>query len=79
MYRAYAAETAGGKLVEVGRELQPLGANDVEIDVMYCGICHSDVSMLDNSWGMSVYPIVAGHEVIGRVASVGAEVDDTLV
>jgi hypothetical protein len=44
----------------------PLGAEEVEIAVEYCGICHSDVSMLDNEWGMTTYPLVPGHEAVGR-------------
>lgn len=46
----------------------------MEIDVLYCGICHSDLSMIDNEWGMSQYPLVAGHEVIGTVTGIGSQV-----
>jgi alcohol/geraniol dehydrogenase (NADP+) len=46
----------------------------VEINVEYCGICHSDVSMIDNDWGMAQYPLVPGHEVIGTIGQVGGEV-----
>ena len=49
----------------------PLGVGKVEIAVESCGICHSDLSMLDNDWGMSAYPLVLGHEVVGRVVAVG--------
>ncbi|NEM65059.1 alcohol dehydrogenase catalytic domain-containing protein, partial [Escherichia coli] len=49
---------------------------DVEVQVEYCGICHSDLSMIDNEWGMSSYPLVAGHEVIGRVAALGSAAQD---
>jgi uncharacterized zinc-type alcohol dehydrogenase-like protein len=49
----------------------PLGSEDVEISVEHCGLCHSDFSVLNNEWGMSQYPAVLGHEVIGRVAAVG--------
>ena len=49
----------------------PLGAEEVEIAVDYCGICHSDLSMIDNEWGMTVYPLVPGHEVVGRVVGLG--------
>ena len=49
-----------------------MGAEEVEIEVEYCGICHSDLSMLGNDWGMSSYPFVPGHEVIGRVVEVGS-------
>jgi alcohol/geraniol dehydrogenase (NADP+) len=52
----------------------PLGEQDVEIAVTHCGICHSDVSMLDNEWGMTTYPLVPGHEVVGTIAAVGSRV-----
>lgn len=53
----------------------PLGPQDVDVRVSHCGICHSDVAMIDNDWGFSAYPLVPGHEVIGTVAAVGAQVD----
>ncbi len=46
----------------------------MEIEVDYCGICHSDLSMLNNDWGMSAYPLVAGHEVVGRISALGEDV-----
>jgi uncharacterized zinc-type alcohol dehydrogenase-like protein len=49
----------------------PLGSEQVEIAVESCGLCHSDLSMLDNDWGMTTYPFVPGHEVIGKVVAVG--------
>jgi alcohol/geraniol dehydrogenase (NADP+) len=52
-------------------DLGPLGAEDVEVAVEYCGLCHSDVSVLNNEWGLSQYPAILGHEVVGRVAAVG--------
>lgn len=74
MVRAYAAFKPGEELKPFEYELGALGSEDVEIDVEYCGICHSDLSMLNNDWGTSEYPIVPGHEVIGKIASVGSEV-----
>lgn len=71
---AYAAHKAGGKLEPFSYEPGPLGPDEVEISVRYCGICHSDLSMLENEWRMSAYPLVPGHEVIGEVAAVGAHV-----
>lgn len=50
----------------------PLGDEQVEIAVESCGICHSDLSMLDNDWGISSYPFVPGHEVVGKVVALGA-------
>lgn len=52
-------------------DLGPLGAEQVEIAVESCGICHSDLSMLDNDWGISSYPFVPGHEVVGKVVALG--------
>jgi len=52
----------------------PLTGNQIDIRVESCGLCHSDLSMIDNEWGMSSYPIVPGHEVIGIVADVGLNV-----
>lgn len=71
MIRAYAASEAGGRLAPFEYEAGPLGDGDVEIEVLWCGVCHSDLSMVDNEWGMSEYPLVPGHEVVGRIAAVG--------
>lgn len=72
---AYAANEAGGSLEPFTYEVGELKPNEVEIDVLYCGICHSDLSMVDNEWGMSEYPLVGGHEIIGKVSSVGENVE----
>ena len=72
--RAYAASAAKGELKPFEYEPGPLGDEQVEIAVSHCGVCHSDLSMLDNEWGMSAYPFVPGHEVVGTVAAVGNRV-----
>lgn len=69
---AYAATSKGGQLEPYSYDPGELGADDVEIAVSYCGICHSDLSMLENDWGMTGYPFVPGHEVTGTVVAVGA-------
>jgi alcohol/geraniol dehydrogenase (NADP+) len=74
MIKAYAVLEQGGPLKPFEYDPGALGANDVEIDVEYCGICHSDLSMVDNAWGMTEYPLVPGHEVVGTLAAVGADV-----
>lgn len=74
MIKAYAALEAGGKLQPFEYDPGPLGPQEVEIDVESCGICHSDLSMIDNEWGRSKYPLVPGHEVVGTIAKVGAAV-----
>jgi uncharacterized zinc-type alcohol dehydrogenase-like protein len=48
-----------------------IGAEEVEVAVEYCGVCHSDLSMRNNDWGMTAYPFVGGHEVIGKISAVG--------
>src|SRR5690349_24617848 len=52
-------------------DLGPLGAEEVEVAVEHCGLCHSDISVLNNEWGVSQYPAILGHEVIGRITAVG--------
>jgi alcohol/geraniol dehydrogenase (NADP+) len=54
-------------------ELQP---NDVEIKISHCGVCHSDIALIDNDWGFSKYPFIPGHEIVGTVVAVGANVRD---
>jgi uncharacterized zinc-type alcohol dehydrogenase-like protein len=71
---AYAAQVAGGNLQPFKYELPDLGSDQVDIKVHYCGICHSDLSMINNEWGMSQYPLVPGHEIIGEVVAIGSEV-----
>lgn len=71
---AYAVKDAKSPLEPFEYELGPIGPNDVDIAVESCGICHSDLSMLENEWGMTKYPFVPGHEVSGRVSAVGAQV-----
>lgn len=71
---AFAAESAGSKLTPFQYTAGSLGHHEVEIDVAYCGICHSDLSMINNEWGLSQYPLVAGHEVAGTISAVGEHV-----
>ena len=62
-YYAYAAKSAKSPLELFSFDPGELGPEEIEIKVTHCGICHSDLSMLDNDWGMSTYPFVPGHEV----------------
>jgi uncharacterized zinc-type alcohol dehydrogenase-like protein len=72
--KAYAADEAGAPLRPFEYELGEIGSEEVDIEVIHCGICHSDLSMLDNDWQISQYPFVPGHEVVGRVKNVGSNV-----
>ena len=71
MINAYAASTAGGELTPFEYDPGPMGHHDVDIEVEHCGICHSDLSMLDNEWGIAEFPLVPGHEVVGTIVAVG--------
>ena len=79
MIRAYAAHNPGDPLERFDFNPGDLQPGQVEIDVLACGICHSDLSMLENQWGMSSYPIVPGHEVVGTVAAIGDGVRNVAV
>lgn len=74
MINAYAAFEPKGKLEPYQYDPGELAADEVEIDVKFCGICHSDVSMIDSEWMPTQYPIVAGHEVVGVIAKIGSSV-----
>lgn len=72
--RGFAAQSATTPLAPHSFERREPRADDVVIDILYCGVCHSDIHQARDEWGGSLYPMVPGHEIIGRVASVGAEV-----
>jgi uncharacterized zinc-type alcohol dehydrogenase-like protein len=74
MIQAYAVQKAKGRLKRIEYDPGALGPDQVEIDVIACGLCHSDLSMIDNEWGDSEYPLVPGHEVVGTIAQAGANV-----
>ncbi|WP_414487493.1 NAD(P)-dependent alcohol dehydrogenase [Stenotrophomonas maltophilia] len=76
LVRAYGAASAAAPLRLIEIQRQALGAKDILIDVLYCGICHSDVHQARNEWSSAPtqYPCVPGHEVVGRVLAVGKEV-----
>jgi len=73
--RAYAAQSPDDALSPFGIERREVGARDVAIEIDYCGICHSDIHFARNDWGNAAYPAVPGHEIVGRVTKVGAEVE----
>lgn len=72
-FHAWAAHTVGGPLQPFDYDPGPLDAEDVEIEVEHCGICHSDLAMIDSEWGASTYPLVPGHEVVGRIVALGSQ------
>jgi uncharacterized zinc-type alcohol dehydrogenase-like protein len=70
-HKAWVAKAAKQSMALESVDLGPLGAEDVEVAVEHCGLCHSDLSILNNEWGISQYPAVLGHEVVGRITAVG--------
>jgi uncharacterized zinc-type alcohol dehydrogenase-like protein len=72
--RGYATQSATEPLAPHHFERRNPRVNDVVIEILYCGVCHSDLHQARNDWGNSIFPMVPGHEIIGRVASVGADV-----
>ncbi len=72
--KGYAATAADTPLAPFDFTRRGLRADDVLIDIAYCGICHSDLHQARNDWGRSVYPMVPGHEIVGHVVAVGEEV-----
>lgn len=69
--RAYAAASETNPLAPIQIQRRALGSNDVLIDILYCGICHSDIHIVRSDWEPANYPVVPGHEIIGRVQAVG--------
>ena len=72
--KAYAALNAGGELEPFEYDPGELEVDQVEININSCGICHSDLSMLNNDWEMAEYPLVPGHEIVGKIGAVGDRV-----
>lgn len=72
--RGYATQSPTSDLEPFSFERRTPGAHDVLIEILYCGVCHSDIHQARNEWGNSVYPMVPGHEIVGRVTQTGSEV-----
>ncbi len=72
--KAYAAKSATTPIEPWSLDRREPKPHDVELDILYCGVCHSDLHTVRNEWGGTVYPVVPGHEIVGRVTRVGNEV-----
>jgi len=70
----YAARNASGDLAPFSFQRRDVGENDILIDIQYCGICHSDIHNVRNEWGGAVYPMVPGHEIVGKISKIGSAV-----
>ena len=76
--KAYAAESVGSKLAPWNFERRAVGPHDVLIEIRYCGVCHTDIHFVNNDLGISLYPLVPGHEIVGIVTKVGGHVKKNL-
>lgn len=74
MTKAYAAQSPSSPLAPTEIQRRAPGPNDVHIDILYCGVCHSDLHTARNEWKNTIYPSVPGHEIVGRVIAVGKDV-----
>jgi uncharacterized zinc-type alcohol dehydrogenase-like protein len=74
--KAYGAQASDANLKELNIERRQITADDVQIEIEYCGVCHSDIHQVRNDWKNSKYPVVPGHEIIGRVTQVGKNVSN---
>lgn len=72
--KAYAAQSASSPLAPWTLERRNPNPHDVQIEILYCGVCHSDLHFARNEWGMTIFPVVPGHEIVGRVTAVGDHV-----
>ncbi|MDT8413513.1 MAG: NAD(P)-dependent alcohol dehydrogenase [Vicingaceae bacterium] len=72
---AYGTEAADAALKQLEIKRREVTSKDVEIDILYCGVCHSDLHFAHNDWGMTQYPVVPGHEIVGRVTQAGEGVN----
>jgi uncharacterized zinc-type alcohol dehydrogenase-like protein len=71
-----AVHAAGAQLVAYKYDPGELKANEVEVRISHCGVCHSDIHLIDNDWGFSKFPFIPGHEIVGTVSAIGSEVRD---
>lgn len=72
--KSYAAQTSKSPLAPFQFERRDVGPHDVQIDILYCGVCHSDLHQIRDEWGGAIFPMVPGHEIVGRIITVGSHV-----
>lgn len=72
--KAFGTEAPNAPLKQLTIERRDINSDDVEIDILFCGVCHSDLHTARNDWGGSKYPVVPGHEIVGRITRVGSAV-----
>lgn len=76
---AYAAKSAESRLEPFFISQKELGPHDIQIEILYCGVCHTDIHFVKNEWKNTIYPVVPGHEIVGRVTQIGSSVKNFTV
>ncbi len=76
LIHGFATHAAGAELLPYKYDPGEIKPADVEIKITHCGVCHSDLHLIDNDWGISQYPFIPGHEIVGTVAKIGSEITD---
>lgn len=74
LIQGYAVHAAGAELLPFKYDPGELNPYDVEVHVTHCGVCHSDAHLIDNDWGTSQYPLIPGHEIVGKISAIGSAV-----
>jgi uncharacterized zinc-type alcohol dehydrogenase-like protein len=72
--KSYAAESATSQIAPFSFDRREVGAHDVLIDIHFCGVCHSDIHQARDEWGGSIFPMVPGHEIVGKISKIGSAV-----
>ena len=72
--KAFGTNSPTDNLKQMTIERRTLTAKDIEIEILYCGVCHSDLHTANNDWGGSIYPVVPGHEIVGKITNIGSEI-----
>ncbi len=75
----WAAHAAGAELSAYKYKVEELPPNEVEVKITHCGVCRSDLHLIDNDWGISKYPFIPGHEIVGKITAIGSGVKDRKV
>src|ERR1700743_2449225 len=72
--KAFAAQNKTAPLGPFTLDRRDPGAHDVQIEILYCGVCHSDIHQVRDEWGGSIFPMVPGHEIVGKITKIGGQV-----
>lgn len=75
--KGYAVQNATSELAPWDFERRELGPHDVQFDILFCGVCHSDLHQVKDEWGGAIFPMVPGHEIVGKVVKTGDQVKNS--